>query len=105
MKINTSRQYSSKSQPHRQSKVYYQSKEWKRKRDQVWKRDNGICQECKDKGIIHQLIRGTKDLSRQGTVDHIKPREAGGTDDLENLRLIGSNHHAAKSNQDKKYYR
>ena len=83
---------------------YYQSREWKRKRDKVWKRDKSLCQICADKNIIHPLARGTKYLDHQGTVDHIIPRNAGGSDELSNLRLVGSRCHAKKSGQDKKYY-
>ena len=91
-------------QEHRQADPYYQSQEHKYKRDLVWERDQGLCQICLDKGILHELVRGTKDITKQGTVDHRVPRKAGGSDDLSNLRLIGSIHHAKKSNQDKKYY-
>lgn len=76
---------------------YYQSNEWRRKVDYVWDRDRGLCQICLEKGISHQLVRGTKDLSKQGTVDHKEQRRKNGTDDYYNLRLIGSNHHASKS--------
>lgn len=91
-------------QEHRQGNPYYQTKEWKYKKELVWLRDERLCQLCLSKNIIHPLIRGTRDLSKQGTVDHKIPREAGGTDDLDNLWLIGSNHHARKSNKDKIYY-
>lgn len=83
---------------------YYQSSEWRAKKDKVWKRDKGLCQICLEKGIMHQLQRGTKNLERQGTVEHNIPRNAGGSDELDNLWLMGSNHHPAKSNQDKKLY-
>lgn len=93
-----------KNQEHRQGKAHYQSKDWKQKKNEVWHRDQSLCQLCKKKGIIHQLTRGTKDLNRQGTVDHIIPINAGGSDELTNLWLIGSIHHARKSNLDKKLY-
>jgi 5-methylcytosine-specific restriction protein A len=77
--------------------AYYQSHDWKRKVEAIWQRDKSLCQLCLEKGIIHQLERGIKDMNRQGTVDHVIQRKAGGTDELDNLRLIGSNHHATKS--------
>lgn len=33
---------------------FYNSKAWKNVRDQVWKRDRGLCQWCLNKGIIRQ---------------------------------------------------
>lgn len=77
--------------------TYYQSTAWKNIVDYIWKRDNGICQLCKQEGKVHILKRGTKDLSMQGTVDHKKQRKQGGSDDYDNLWLIGTNHHYAKS--------
>lgn len=84
---------------------YYISKEWKRKKDYIWERDDSMCQICLDKGINHLLVRGTKDMNYQGTVDHTIPRNAGGSDEPSNLRLVGSRCHARKSNKDKKYYK
>lgn len=81
----------------RTPEAYYQSSEWKNLVNMVWQRDNSVCQLCKEKGILHQLERGTKDLDKQGTVDHKKQRKKGGTDTMNNLWLIGSNHHASKS--------
>lgn len=98
----------------RQGDPYYQSKKHKRNVPLIWARDNGKCQLCKEKGIYHPLVRGTKVLNNQGTVDHKKPRKSFDLNDpeqrkiadsLENQWLIGSNHHAKKSQDDKKYYR
>ena len=33
---------------------FYNSKAWKKVREQVWKRDKGLCQWCLNKGIIRQ---------------------------------------------------
>jgi 5-methylcytosine-specific restriction protein A len=93
------------SNAHRGGDKFYHTKRWKLLKEKVWIRDEGMCQICLDKGINHFLMQGTKDMNYQGTVDHIKPRNAGGSDDIENLRLVGSRCHAKKSNQDKQYYR
>lgn len=36
------------------AKQFYKSKTWQKVRDQVWKRDRGLCQWCLKKGIIKQ---------------------------------------------------
>ena len=77
--------------------LYYQSNEWKRIVSAIWIRDRSLCQMCLEKGIIHGLERGTRDINKQGTVDHKVQRKKGGTDNEDNLWLIGSNHHASKS--------
>ena len=56
---------------------------------------------CLEKGIKHPLVRGTKDRSQQGTVDHRVQRILHGTDQMDNLWLIGTNHHDAKSAREK----
>lgn len=76
--------------------TFYSTSTWRRTVDRIWVRDMSICQLCKEKGIMHALERGTRDLSRQGTVDHKIQRIKGGSDDDDNLWLIGSNHHNAK---------
>lgn len=49
------------------SKAFYQSKEWKRVREYIFNRDNGICQDCYKKGIVsigkevHHIIFLTAD--------------------------------------------
>ena len=102
MKINNSKP----TYDHREkTDSFYNSRKWKSLKDKVWSRDEFTCQICKEKGKLHFLQRGTKDIRFQGTVDHIVPRNAGGSDELDNLRLIGSSCHAKKSNKDKKYYR
>jgi 5-methylcytosine-specific restriction endonuclease McrA len=76
--------------------TFYQSSTWKNTVDRIWVRDKGMCQLCLQKGIKHYLERGTKDLTKQGTVDHIERRALGFSDDDSNLWLIGSNHHNSK---------
>lgn len=76
---------------------HYQSSAWKKMVDYIWLRDKGICQLCLEQGKMHPLIRGTKNIGMQGTVDHKVQRKKEGTDNEDNLWLIGSNHHAVKS--------
>jgi 5-methylcytosine-specific restriction endonuclease McrA len=72
---------------------FYNTSTWKNTVDRIWIRDKGMCQLCLQQGIKHYLERGTKDLTKQGTVDHRVQRIKGGTDTDDNLWLIGSNHH------------
>jgi len=87
--------------------MFYQTKQWKDDVAYVWDRDRGLCQECLDKGRRHYLVRGTKNIDRQGTVDHIRPRPRNAPynpetyDHVDNLRLIGSRHHASKSSRER----
>lgn len=76
----------------------YQTTAWKRLVDLIWSRDKSMCQLCLKEGIQHRLVRGTMDLSIQGTVDHKKRRDEGGSDNPDNLWLIGTNHHNRKDN-------
>lgn len=76
---------------------YYQSADWKAKVDYIWDRDRSLCQWCLNDGIIHRLERGTRDIDKQGTVDHKDQRKKSRNDNTDNLWLIGSNHHAKKS--------
>lgn len=56
---------------------------WRRIRSRILKRDRYVCQMC---GFI---ARPSSDGKVRGlVVDHIKPREAGGTDAPENLRTL-----------------
>ena len=34
------------------SRAFYKSKEWKATREYIFKRDNGLCQDCLDKGRV-----------------------------------------------------
>jgi 5-methylcytosine-specific restriction protein A len=60
---------------------------WDKLRDQVLRRDGGICQVCMADGLVHV---GTH-------VDHIVAKKEGGTDDLANLRTICEARHRAKT--------
>ena len=87
---------------------FYQTKHWRRIVADIWVRDGYQCQLCKEKGIIHPLVRGTRDLNQQGTIDHKEPRPIGSAydpikhDNKNNLWLIGSNHHASKSSKERR---
>ena len=73
---------------------YYQSKEWKLLRRLCLVRDSYLCQYCNERGII-----------KTGNIaDHVTPRNAGGKDELSNLKTCCESCHAKKSNEDKKYY-
>lgn len=107
MNIKTSRPRNSNK--HRNyNKPFYQSKAWKELVKAVWIRDEGMCQQCARMGIKHFLERRTKNMEHQGTVDHKTPRPQNAPynpnewDSMDNLELIGSNHHAVKSSLERK---
>nr|DAS04648.1 MAG TPA: HNH endonuclease [Caudoviricetes sp.] len=49
------------------SKAFYKSRTWQKVRQFVWKRDNGLCQDCLRKGLItpgkevHHIVELTED--------------------------------------------
>ena len=59
------------------NRTFYQSYKWRLIVNYIWDRDAGMCQICLRKGKKHFLVRGTKDMTQQGTVDHtpVYPRE------------------------------
>ncbi len=69
----------------RQSRGY--GKAWDKLRELILARDAGLCQVC--------LPRGLLTVGR--TVDHIKPKAEGGTDDPANLQTICDDCHEAKT--------
>lgn len=75
----------------RQSRGY--GADWDRRRDQVLKRDAGICQPCMHDGVVHQ----------GNEVDHKIPKAQGGTDDLDNLQTICRARHRAKTQAEARY--
>lgn len=62
---------------------------WRRKRDEVLRRDGYLCK-CDDCVAENRLLIAHE-------VDHIVPKAEGGTDDPSNLRAINRDCHRAKS--------
>lgn len=60
---------------------------WRKIRLAVLERDQYLCQVCAENGDIRQATE----------VDHIVPREAGGTDDWDNLQSICHTCHSKKT--------
>ena len=60
---------------------------WRRIRERIFERDNGLCQSCLKAG----RLRVGQD------VDHVIPKSQGGTDDEGNLQLICRACHKAKT--------
>lgn len=65
---------------------------WDKRRERVMQRDAGICQPCLRHGIVHP----------GQAVDHIVPREQGGTEDDGNLQCICKPVHQAKTAVEKR---
>lgn len=61
--------------------------DWEKLREQVLERDDYLCCSCNVKGIITPAT----------TVDHIKAKAHGGTDDLSNLQSLCNKCHNAKT--------
>lgn len=55
---------------------------WEAKRQAVFARDNGLCQECLRMGII------TAPVGRSRICDHVTPKAEGGSDELSNLQTL-----------------
>lgn len=66
-------------------------KQWQQLRQQVIKRDAGLCQECKR----------NKHYTKGSHVDHIKPKSQGGTDALNNLQLLCVDCHNHKTSTER----
>lgn len=61
-------------------------------RERIKRRDNGVCQQCLENGVI-----------REGSeVDHIIPLSQGGQDTDENKRLLCTPCHKAKSAKERR---
>lgn len=66
--------------------------EWRKLREEVLDRDQGLCQECKRQG---RIMPGTD-------VDHIVPKAQGGSDSLSNLQVLCRECHRLKTKREKR---
>lgn len=64
---------------------------WRALRVQAMRRDNGLCQRCLERG---RVTPGTE-------CDHVVSKAAGGKDTLDNVRMLCSACHEAKSIEDR----
>ena len=65
--------------------------EWERTRERIMRRDQGLCQPCKQRG---QITGATQ-------VDHKVAKASDGTDDDENLQAICDDCHSQKTTEDR----
>lgn len=65
-------------------------REWERLREEIMRRDHGMCQSC--------LRNGHTTIGDQ--VDHKLPKAQGGTDDPSNLELLCTPCHRAKTSRE-----
>lgn len=70
---------------------------WERLRQIVFRRDNGLCQECLRNGVL--TVVGDKPYS--AWCDHIVPKAEGGSDDAENLQTLCRKCHQVKTDREK----
>ena len=63
---------------------------WQRLRLTILARDHYLCQECQRQGKITPV-------GKSGHVDHVIPKERGGTDDPDNLETKCSSCHSRKT--------
>lgn len=63
---------------------------WRKLRQQIFARDNHLCQVCKSQGKITQATE----------IDHIINKASGGTDELTNLQAICHACHQTKTQQE-----
>lgn len=63
---------------------------WQQTRKRILRRDVGLCQVCKAAGRLRPAT----------AVDHIVPKEEGGTDDDDNLQAICAACHTAKTGRE-----
>ena len=65
---------------------------WQKLRKLVIARDSGLCQPCMKQGKVTPF----------NAVDHIRPKEQGGTDDMGNLQCICKACHDAKTARERR---
>jgi 5-methylcytosine-specific restriction protein A len=71
--------------------------DWDKLRESIFRRDNGLCQECLRQGKLTAV--GHKPYSAY--CDHIVPKFEGGTDDDSNLQTLCRSCHQAKTDREK----
>lgn len=67
-------------------------RDWDKKRRNILKRDNHLCQCCRRHGMAIPA----------SDVDHIKPKKHGGTDDESNLEALCTTCHRRKTAQEQR---
>ena len=87
--------FADKSRGSRQERGY--GKNWEQIRQRIFRRDNGLCQDCLRRGQLTAV--GDKPYS--AWCDHIIPKAEGGTDDDDNLQTLCRACHTAKTNLEK----
>lgn len=77
------------------SKYFYKSKAWKKTREYIFKRDQGLCQDCLNKGIVNP----GKEVHH---IEHITPENINDTNITlgeNNLRLLCKECHHKRHNK------
>ena len=101
MRINTAKP--NKGQEHRsKTDSYYTSRKHKSLREQAFIRDGGRCVDCDQILSLHTKRGNNKYMM---VADHEVPRNAGGLDELDNIKSRCKPCHDKKSIKDKDYYK
>ena len=74
---------------------------WQRIRKQALDRDKWLCRRCLKRGLLTPLGMRPRDHE----VDHIKPKDKGGTDELSNLQSLCPDCHHEKTAEDEGWKR
>lgn len=69
--------------------------DWDKTTKRIRQRDHHLCQECLREGVVNDVSG-----NHRGQVDHIIPKEQGGTDDDDNLELLCNDHHKIKTQRE-----
>ena len=86
--------------PKKKTDKFYLSPFWKNMVSYIWQRDMATCQSCLEKGILKPLAKPSRDVNKQGHVDHKRARKMGGSNDEDNLWLICFHCHIEKTQQE-----